>query len=119
MRSKWTIASIVLWLTIAVTALALGVADVGAQAGAESWRPAVAEACAVHGCSADYLLSIIACESGGDPNAVSYAINPGTGMHDYGLLQISPIWGDVAYADGVTQIWWAASHLGSVYWTCG
>lgn len=85
----------------------------------EQWRPTVDAACAVHGCSTDYLLGIIDCESGGVEHIQSAQINPGTGMYDYGLLQISPIWGDIAYADGASQIWWAAARLGSVWWACG
>lgn len=81
------------------------------------WAPTVEAACAVHGCDPGYLLNIIACESGGNPNA--WHANPYGGA-DVGLLQINDAtWGDVAYADGATQIWWAAAHLGTVWWACG
>jgi soluble lytic murein transglycosylase-like protein len=84
----------------------------------EQWRGAVDEACAANGCSTDYLLSIIACESGGDPNAVSVAINPGTGDHDYGLLQVSTIWGGQDMGP-VEQIWFASEHAGrDIWWVC-
>ena len=82
------------------------------------WRPIVQDACGVGTWCETRIMQLIACESGGNPNAVSAAINPGTGMHDYGLLQISPIWGDIAYADGASQIYWAAPRLGSVWWAC-
>lgn len=85
----------------------------------EQWRPTVEAACEQYGCSPDYLLGIIACESRGVDYIQSKQINPNTGMYDYGLLQISPIWGDIAYADGVSQIWWAAANLDQVWWKCG
>lgn len=104
----------------ALLAVSFSLGTVSAQySGAvEQWRPAVDEACAVHGCSTDYVLGIIACESGGDPNAVSYDINPGTGTHDYGLLQISTLWGGQNMGP-VEQIWFAAANLGDIYWACG
>lgn len=83
----------------------------------EQWRPAVSEACAVYGCSTDYVLGVIGCESGGDPGA--WHANPYGGA-DIGVAQINDAtWGSVAYADPVTQIWWMAANLGSVWWMCG
>lgn len=81
------------------------------------WEQHAAEACAVYGCDPGYLMSIIMCESGGDPGAAAY--NPSSGNMTLGLLQIDEMWGSIAYAGGVEQIWWAAAHLGSVWWACG
>lgn len=77
----------------------------------EQWRPAVAEACAVHGCSTDYVLSVMACESGGDPSAVGP-------NGELGLMQIDPrYWGTYG---PVESIWFAAEHLtaGDIFWVC-
>lgn len=84
----------------------------------DQWSPTVVDACGGYGDCYNRIMWLINCESGGNPGAVSYNINPGTGMHDYGLLQISPIWGDIAYAGGVEQIYWTAAHLGTVWWAC-
>jgi hypothetical protein len=81
------------------------------------WWPHVEEACAVHGCDPNYLHAILMCESNGDPAAAAY--NPSSGNMTLGLLQIDEMWGSIAYAGGVEQIWWAAAHLGEVYWVCG
>lgn len=84
----------------------------------EQWRPVVEEACSYHGCSTEYVLGLISCESGGNPDAVSERINPGTGTHDYGLLQVSTIWGG-QHMGPVEQIWWTAANLAVVWWACG
>jgi hypothetical protein len=84
------------------------------------WEQHAAEACAVYGCDPGYLMSIIMCESGGDPGAAAY--NPSSGNMTLGLLQIDELWGSIAYADGVSQIYWAAERLaaGQGYlWVCG
>lgn len=81
----------------------------------EQWRPHVEAACGSQDCT-DRIMYLISCESGGNPEA--WHPNPNGGS-DLGLLQINDAtWGDVAYADGVTQINWTAAHLGSVWWAC-
>lgn len=100
---------------VAVLVAALWLNSTWAQSG---WDPVVSDACGGDAGCVNRISWLIQCESGGNEGAVSAAINPGTGMYDYGLLQISPIWGDVAYADGATQIYWAAQNLGSVWWAC-
>jgi hypothetical protein len=88
-----------------------------AAQGGGGWWPHVEEACAVHGCDPNYLHSILMCESNGDPGAAAY--NPSSGNMTLGLLQIDEMWGSIAYAGGVEQIWWAAAHLDDVWWACG
>ena len=109
----------VFYLLVVIAALWLSSTLAQGYSGAvEQWRPHVQDACGWDSGCEERIMWLIACESGGNPGAVSENVNPGTGMHDYGLVQISPIWGDVAYADGVTQIHWAAANLGSVWWAC-
>jgi soluble lytic murein transglycosylase-like protein len=119
-RTRNRVLSIVTWLAVAAAALGLNSAFAQYSDAVEQWRPAVAEACAFHGCSTDYILGVIDCESGGNPNAVSDTINPGTGTYDYGLLQISTIWGGQNMTPA-EQIWFAAEHLtaGDIWWQCG
>jgi len=78
--------------------------------GVEQWRDEVDEACAAYGCSTDYVLSVMACESGGDPGAVGP-------NGELGIMQIDPrYWGTMSSID---QIWFAAQHLGNdIYWAC-
>jgi len=83
----------------------------GYSSGVEQWRDEVDAACATYGCSTDYILSVMACERGGDPNAVGP-------NGELGLMQIQPaIWG---YYGPVESIWFAAQHLtaGDIYWAC-
>lgn len=121
-QGRWRIASVALWVAIALIAFACGVTNAGAHSAAtESWRPTVTEACLSAGCDPEQMLAIIDCESNGLENPVPHA-NP-YGGYDRGLLMINDAtWGDVAYAGGVTQIWWAASLLaqpgGWYHWTC-
>lgn len=77
----------------------------------------IEEACAYWGCSPDYLISVMNCESHGDPNATAY--NPASGNYTVGLFQIDEMWG-VGY-DPAAQVWFAAEHLtkGDVWWACG
>jgi soluble lytic murein transglycosylase-like protein len=81
------------------------------------WEQHAIEACAVYGCDPNYLLSIAACESNFDETAAAY--NPSSGNMTLGLMQIDEMWGSIAYAGGVEQLWWAAAHLGEVWWACG
>lgn len=83
----------------------------------EQWRPEVQAACGVGTYCEARIMYLISCESGGDPNAVSYHVNPGTGTHDYGLLQISTIWGGQNMGP-VEQIHWTAANLDTVWWAC-
>lgn len=79
--------------------------------GVEQWRGAVDEACAVYGCSTDYILGVMDCESHGNPGAVGP-------NGELGLMQIDPAyWG--TYSD-IGSIWFAAEHLtaGDIYWAC-
>lgn len=102
-----------------VLVAALWVNSTFAQDAVSQWAPEVEAACAVHGCDPSYILGIIACESGGDPSAVSATINPGTGDYDYGLLQISTLWGGESMGP-IEQIWFAAAHAGKdIWWACG
>jgi len=108
----------VLAASIALMGLTLSGAAANAQysSAVEQWRPYVEDACGDQGC-VDTIMWLIFCESRGDPTAVHP--NPYGGT-DVGLLQINDAtWGSVAYADGVTQIYWTAAHLGSVWWACG
>ncbi len=84
---------------------------------ANPWAPTVEAACAANGCDPNYLLSLISCESGGVEYPTPHP-NP-EGGYDRGLLQIhDQTWGDIAYADGASQIWWASSRLNTVWWKC-
>jgi hypothetical protein len=88
------------------------------RAAVEDYSAAIAEACAYYGCNPGYLESVMACESGGDPNAIAY--NPASGNYTYGIFQIDAMWGGDAMTP-VEQIWFAAEHLtkGDVWWACG
>jgi soluble lytic murein transglycosylase-like protein len=85
------------------------------------WVPDINAACAEYGCDPNQLYAIIACESGGDESPAPHP-NP-YGGSDWGLVQINDAtWGDIAYAGGSAQIWFAASLLsqpgGWYHWTC-
>lgn len=90
------------------------------SAGAESGYEAAAyEACAQYGCSGDYLISIMNCESGQDPSA--WHANPYGGA-DVGIMQINDAThGSIAYAGPIEQIWWSAEQLAegkASMWSC-
>lgn len=107
-------------LAVGLAALVLNAQPARAyEPAVEQWRGEVDAACAAYGCSTDYVLGVIACESGGDPDAVSNAINPGTGTHDYGLLQVSTLWGGQDMGP-IEQVWFGAQHLtaGDIMWSC-
>lgn len=76
------------------------------------------QACAREGCSGDWLVSTMLCESGGDPNA--------TGIHgEIGIMQFMP---STFYAWGGSDIWnpyeqidlaaWAFANGLSYHWLC-
>ena len=93
----------------------LGLALVPNLAGAQyEYERAIYDACARHGCDAEYVIAIMYCESGGDPGAV----NPVTG--DFGLMQINlSIWGQIT--DPYDQIEFTAEKVanGQAYlWLC-
>ena len=83
------------------------------------YESAIREAAARHGVSVDWMISVMMCESGGDPSAV----NPRTG--DTGLFQYNP---NTWYAWGGGDIWnpyeqigktaWAFSQGLSYHWLC-
>ena len=85
-----------------------------------SYEQTAYEACAVHGCDGDYLITIMNCESGQDPGA--WHPNPYGGA-DVGIMQINDAtWGSIAYAGPHEQIWWAAEKIAAGYgsiWSCG
>jgi hypothetical protein len=65
-------------------------------------------------------VSIAYCESNGDEGAAAY--NPSSGNMTLGLMQIDELWGSIAYAGGVEQLWWAAEKIAagqSYLWVCG
>lgn len=107
-------------ITGAALALALAASTAGTAAAysstVEQWRPTVQDACGGSAACEDRIMWLISCESGGNPAASVY--NPSSGNLTNGLLQIDEIWGSVSYADGATQIYWTAEHLGSVWWAC-
>lgn len=100
-----------------VSALALLLAS--QSVAAQSYEDQIREACAYHGCDADYVIAIMYCESGGDPNAVSKEVNTETGTHDQGLFQINYVyWGWMTPSE---QIWWSAGMIANGYaymWAC-
>lgn len=70
----------------------LSVASAAAQGGYEQ---AIYDACAREGCDGGWLVSVMYCESNGDPNA--------TGIHgEIGLFQFQP---STFYAHGGGDIW--------------
>lgn len=83
------------------------------------YEAAAYEACAFYGCSGAYLVSIMNCESGQNPEA--WHPNP-YGGSDVGIMQINDAThGAIAYADPISQIWWSAEQLaaGKAYmWSC-
>jgi soluble lytic murein transglycosylase-like protein len=83
------------------------------------YEQAAYEACAYYGCSGAYLVSIMNCESGQDPSA--WHPNPYGGA-DVGIMQINDAThGSIAYADPVSQIWWAAEQIAAgkaSMWSC-
>jgi hypothetical protein len=88
-------------------------------AGQSEYEAEIEAACAYHGCDAAYVIAIMYCESGGDPNAVSAEVNKETGTHDLGLFQINYVyWGEKG---PIEQIWWAAEMIANgyaSYWEC-
>jgi soluble lytic murein transglycosylase-like protein len=93
MRSKWVVASVALWVAIALLAFVLGVNRVGAQGG--GYEDAIYAACAQYGCDGATLTRVAGCESGFNPNAV--------GPHgEIGLFQFME---STYYAYGGTDIW--------------
>jgi hypothetical protein len=94
------------------------VASLMQYSGYGGYEAEIANACAYWGCSPDYLIGVMMCESGGDHGAVAY--NPSSGNYTYGIFQIDGMWG----GGGMTpaeQIWFAAEHLtkGDIWWSCG
>jgi hypothetical protein len=81
------------------------------------WEPTVIDACGGYGACHDRIMWLINCESNGLENPVPHP-NP-EGGYDRGLLQIhDQTWGDIAWAGGAAQIYWAAPRLGIVWWAC-
>jgi hypothetical protein len=83
------------------------------------YEGAIRDAAARHAVSADWMISVMMCESGGDP----YAVNPVTG--DSGLFQYNPStwssWGGGDIWDPYAQIEktaWAFSQGLSYHWVC-
>lgn len=110
MRRRRRLLSGTVYGIVLVAALWLNAAFAEFDPGVEQWRGAVDEACVVMGCSTDYILSVMACESGGDPTAVGP-------NGELGIMQIDPaIWGQMS---SVEEIWFAAAHLGNdIFWVC-
>lgn len=102
-----------------IVALAIFAATTGSAGAQSGYEQAIHEACARHGCNGDYLVAVMLCESGGDPNA--WHPNP-YGGSDVGLFQIHDLtWGSIAYADPYSQIEWAAAMFAagqSHHWVC-
>jgi len=108
-------------LTLAVVGVAGAALPELAPAASASvpYEAAIRDAAARYGVSADWLISVMLCESGGDP----YAVNPATG--DSGLFQFNP---NTWYAWGGGDIWdpyqqielaaWAFSQGLSYHWLC-
>jgi Soluble lytic murein transglycosylase and related regulatory proteins (some contain LysM/invasin domains) len=98
-------------IALAASIALMGITLSGSAANAQDgYYTEMTQACAVYGCSPDYLYSVMMCESGGDPNAV--------GPHgELGIMQVDPrYWG---YMSSSEQIWFAAQHLGKdIYWAC-
>ena len=86
---------------------------------AGGYEQAAYEACAYYGCSGDYLITIMNCESGQDPSA--WHPNPYGGA-DVGIMQINDAThGSIAYADPISQIWWSAEQIAAGnagMWSC-
>jgi soluble lytic murein transglycosylase-like protein len=62
---------------------------------AGGYEQAIYDACARYGCDGSWLVSVMYCESGGDPNAV--------GVHgEIGIFQFMP---DTFYSHGGSDIW--------------
>jgi hypothetical protein len=91
-----------------------------APAGYGGYDAAIADACGGEGGCVGWMTRVIGCESGWDEGA--WSPNPNGGS-DVGLLQINDAtWGNIAYADGVSQIYWAADMYRaglSYHWVCG
>ena len=76
------------------------------SATAQDYNADIANACGGEGGCITWMTRIIGCESQWDPSA--WHPNPYGGA-DVGLLQIhDATWGDIAYAGGTSQIYWAA-----------
>jgi hypothetical protein len=89
-------------------------APAGYGGGTEQWRPAVEGACGGDAGCVNWMMTVIACESGGDHSAVGY-------YGEVGILQFRPdgLWG--AVSDAGTQISIAADAYFSGlrhHWTC-
>lgn len=101
------------WVLPAPESVGMGPDPVAAQygSGVEQWRGVATDACAIYGCSPDYILSVMQCESGGDPNAVGP-------NGELGLMQIDPAYWGTYSPEG--SIYFAAQHLtaGDIYWAC-
>lgn len=86
---------------------------------ADGYDQVAIDACAYYGCSGAWLVSIMNCESGQNPDA--WHPNPNGGS-DLGIMQINDqTWGSIAYAGPVDQIWWSAEKLSegrSDLWLC-
>ena len=104
---------------LAVLAIALGMLSPQTTAASIPYEAAIRDAATRHGVSADWLIDVMLCESGGDP----YAVNPVTG--DSGLFQYNPgTW----YSWGGGDIWnpyeqiemtaWAFSQGLADHWVC-
>jgi hypothetical protein len=103
------------WLALALTVMS----SCSSVAQTSGYEAAAYEACAFYGCSGAYLVSIMNCESGQNPEA--WHPNP-YGGSDVGIMQINDAThGAIAYADPISQIWWSAEQLaaGKAYmWSC-
>jgi hypothetical protein len=109
--NRRTLIGIALGLTVTASSV-----DASAQysSGVEQWRGAVESACGYdQGCT-NWMLAVIACESGGNPNVVGR-------FGEVGILQFRPdgLWG--AVYDSHQQIAIAADAYFSglrYHWTC-
>ena len=101
-------------LPAASSGWSVSAAPSGYGGGVEQWRPAVEGACGGDPSCVNWMLTTIACESGGDPGAVGY-------YGEVGILQFRPdgLWG--AIWDPGTQIAIAADAYYSGlrhHWVC-
>lgn len=103
------IRSSIVYGLVLVAALWLNSTFAQYSAGVEQWRSAVDAACAVYGCSTDYVLGVIDCESGGDPGAVGP-------NGELGILQVDPsLWGVMG---PVEQIDFFLDPPPGAWWVC-
>jgi hypothetical protein len=84
---------------------------------AGGYEAMIIEACQYYGCDPGYVITVMNCESGGNPYAEAY--NPVSGNMTRGLFQIDDMWG--VSTNPADQIWFAAEHLtaGDIWWACG